>query len=303
MDHQQITVEGGEQTYLDWSWWKVPAWEKQSPQWRTVTVTADGKPLSGAQVSIFTDKWRPQWIRQWVDQWARGDATAKALAEHRLVAGGAASLDLLDGMKQDPILTPLIEQVDHDCEMNPLGSLEDVASDLSDDHGTIRFQGDPGRDYVAVAMVQGKWLGWRLFAMSTGDVTVELKPTRTLSIHLPAWTPPPDAGKDSYRSISLLLLGPSGIERRSVSAAVNLPLSSNVFRRIGEEFHRYNWSPGLYSATAFGPDSVDVPIDDLPVGSALELGSSPNVVAKMPAGPVIIEPGDGPQKLLLPANN
>ena len=64
---ESIQVVAGKETLLDWR--NRPLANASPETWCTVHVFADGKPVSGAQVAVFTEKFPVETVTQWIKDW------------------------------------------------------------------------------------------------------------------------------------------------------------------------------------------------------------------------------------------
>ena len=158
-----------------------------------VKVSADGKPLSGAEVLAFAT-------------WGRADpklaAAVNDLGDERpeirdraeavlRQAGKAGIGQILASTQPDNTdVRKMIERVFRFFEESghrPDGGSGVLATaiDLTDDDGTAEFQALPGRRYVVVARMPGRWIGVKSFHVSgPKPEPVELAVVRARTIEL-----------------------------------------------------------------------------------------------------------------------
>jgi hypothetical protein len=201
----EVTVTAGKTTVLDLRDRKVAGAEPMAArEMSTVSILLDGKPVSGAEVAVFRDECSTAELAKLVEQWrnAKGKQDEQAASNALWHAGGAAR-DYLDNLKGDADFLDRVRNLRASLDDREDG-LKSVSLDLADGAGKIQFETQVGRDYVAVARVRGKYVGWVTFQAAEKGRAVEL----TLK-GVAVMANPPEAHGLEGRGIKRLMSGDS----------------------------------------------------------------------------------------------
>ncbi len=177
--------------------------------------------------------------------------------------------------------------------LGPLGdrqpdNLSPITRDLSNDQGTLRFKAQPGREYIAVAWLPGKLLGWQRFTLATSaasvnppanqpDATLALQPTRSLIVHARG-TYISGNGNPGTRELALRITSLTDLEHRALVHA--LTGDETLFHTlISTQFHLPRTAENEFT------------LDNLPINTEAEIRTNDqNTWAK--AATLKVEPGD-----------
>ncbi len=285
---ETFTVTTGKDTQLDWRNRTFTPADTAQEQWQSITLkTPDGKPPTAAEVYVYAEDWPLATITQWITDWPTASPQDRAQIAARLSRAFDETRDVLDTLPDSPARNNLLGQLKAPNQY-PSDCLQRVALDLSDDAGTVRFKGFKGHEYIAVAIVPGKWTGIQRFIAADTPATITLKPSRTVAVDLSKSSPSPGLlGKDA----PLIFTSPAGIESRALARALS-----------GESLEQI---PRAY-LVGDPLDSHTRAFDDLPIGANCTLlSSTPNPAISALPPPLFtftVAPGNGPQTVVLPTD-
>lgn len=138
---------------------------------------------------------------------------------------------------------------------------EQPQSDLTDNHGRVRFLAKAGEQFTAVARVPGQLLGWKSFTPSKSrDLKISMTRTKTLVVRLKPDTTAPASGRIDSPQVWIQLTD------------VAPDVAKAIFRTLGLEPRSH---PGAQGSESWGQLVVDAQptriAEDLPLGTTCKV--------------------------------
>ncbi len=265
---EPITVQEGREAVVDWTKRPFTQMSFAPENQAAISVTADGKPVSGAQVAIFTERWPDETVAQWIKEWRTADPATRAVIRKKIQSAAGPARELIAAMRgDDSVATASLAQTLGASGGWESDSLVQLTRDLSDDNGTVRFNAQPGRQYVAVALCAGKSIGWEHFTLAANAAdfkipSIEMKPTRAVAATLSPWASGP--GFWDNRELHVRLVEPAGIDRRALMRMLAATLGGMDIRGIGDLKVQSDLS-------GRAPKAAGRIVEDLPIGATVEV--------------------------------
>lgn len=213
-----------------------------------VTVRQDGKAVAGAVISLSSTPAVPtDDLVQAVKNLTATSIKQRQEAQARLLEAGYAGLgtaiahadlddlevaarckELLNAVNLHPVQE---ERSEHEPPRYLRRLVMQVARDVSDSAGRSSLQIEAGRRYVVVARLPGKAIGLTSFvAVDGGEVTVDLKPSCTLTVQTPlSWLKEQQADQ----RVRLSIKGPKADEAAALMLALGMKVDSGTLQPTG----------------------------------------------------------------------
>ncbi|MFB3891398.1 MAG: hypothetical protein ACE15C_05170 [Phycisphaerae bacterium] len=306
-----VRIEAGKETVVDLSGRAVPGADVKRA-WMGLKVVGgkDKKPVSGAAVMVYaTLDGGDETLARCVRELGSNSLQVRSAADDALRKAGnrgagaiLAGVDLGD-LEARARAEDILKSINGPAPNRPEPTVRLAAADLSDEGGSLRFRGQVGRKYIAVARVEGKWIGLSSFiCRENGQATVYMLPARTLTVRLKPLPPPPttdpatglpilSAKSEDPRCVDLCLEGLRCDEAAALTDALDITrFSPNLAIALKR----------LATAGRDGPDAGTFIVEDLPAGLAVRLVARRDEATVLEDKAVKV-PADGPAECTLDA--
>ena len=183
---EPLRIESGQETLVDLRTRAEVAAAVPSPKCLSrVTVRRAGQAASGATVWLFwTEAMDDPRIAQWIAQLGDDKYLLRVEAGKRLSAAGKAAGPALREAATHPDAeirsraSTLLAELAKD-RTQPIRA---ICGDLADQDGTVNFEVEKGRKYIAVAHMPGVAIGWTTYVGGAEVATVDLRATRQVKL-------------------------------------------------------------------------------------------------------------------------